>query len=463
MLAGGGAPAGDLAQQVHEVETQLERPHKEMTLEIGEHRLKVTNLDKVMWPETADQRALTKRDLIAYYARMSPVLINQLRDRPLTMTRYPNGIDGSMFYQKHIDNRPDFVPTVPVFSEAAGEIDQDYVLANNLPTLLWLGQIADLALHSSLARANQHPDGHHLDTDFTGSREQILASLLNYPDFILFDLDPYIYAGDEAKGEEPELNRRAFKATVEVALWLKELLDGAGLSSFVKTSGATGLHIYVPVLRQYDYETIRGVATTIGGFILAGHPQQVTMEWVSEKRRGKVFFDANQNARIKSLAVAYSPRTKPGGPVSMPLRWTELDKVYPTEFHMLNAHERLEEYGDLWGATSSMPSTTSKPCSAPSRVSDAPSQPRDVRGTPMLTGGDPPCAPSVSSLREKRHRSAPDTGRRSVRERPAAPQLDRPRCRPRRCRLGDRHVVDGRDAPHSGRLRHRTGPDRRSC
>ena len=347
-LAGAGAPSGYLAEQIASVQQQLNRPTKELTLEVGEHRLRVTNLDKVMWPETADQRALTKRDVLAYYARMAPVLLNQLRDRPLTMTRYPNGIDSPMFYQKHIDSRPDFVPTVPVFSEAAGEIDQDYVLVNNLPTLLWLGQLADLALHTSLARANPEPDGHHLGTDFSGSREQILDSLLNYPDFILFDLDPYIYAGHEAKGEEPELNRRAFKTTVEVAQWLKELLDGAGLSSFVKTSGATGLHIYVPVLRQYDYETIRGVADTIGGFLLGAHPQHITMEWQSEKRRGKVFFDANQNARIKNLACAYSPRAKPGGPVSMPLRWTELDKIYPTDFHLLNAHERVEEYGDLW-------------------------------------------------------------------------------------------------------------------
>jgi len=347
-LAGAGAPSGDLEEQMASVQAQLDRPRKEMTLEVGEDSLKVTNLDKVMWPETADQRALTKRDVISYYARMAPVLLNQLRDRPLTMTRYPNGVDASMFYQKHVDSRPDFVPTVPVFSSGAGEVDQDYVLVNNLPTLLWLGQLADLALHTSLARANPEPDGHHLGTDYTGSHDQILDSLLNYPDFILFDLDPYIYAGFEAKGEEPELNRLAFKATVDVALWLKELLDGAGLSSFVKTSGATGLHIYVPVLRQYDYQTIRGVAETFGGFLLGAHPQQITMEWKSENRRGKVFFDANQNARIKNLACAYSPRAKPGGPVSMPLRWTELEKIYPTDFHILNAHERVEEHGDLW-------------------------------------------------------------------------------------------------------------------
>jgi bifunctional non-homologous end joining protein LigD len=349
-LAGSGAGSeGDLASQMGSVLEQLERPRKEMVLQVGPHQLKVTNLDKEMWPATEEQRALTKRDLLKYYARMAPYLLNQLRNRPLTMTRYPNGINASMFYQKHIDSRPgDFVETVAVFSEGAGDVDQDYVLVNNLPTLLWLGQLADLALHTSLARVDPEPDGRHLGRDFSGSRERIRESLLNYPDFILFDLDPYIYAGFEGKGDEPELNRRAFQATVEVALWLKELLDGAGFSSFVKTSGATGLHIYVPVLRQYDYETIRGVADTIGGFLLAAHPQQITMEWKTENRRGKVFFDANQNARIKNLACAYSPRAKPGGPVSMPLRWTELGKIYPTEFHILNAHERVEQHGDLW-------------------------------------------------------------------------------------------------------------------
>ena len=114
------------------------------------------------------------------------------------------------------------------------------MLCNNLPTLLWLGQLADLALHTSLARANAEPDGQHLGTDFSSSKEALEASLLNHPDFVLFDLDPYIYAGYEGKGEEPELNRAAFHRTVQVAQWLKELLDSASLSSFVKTSGATG-------------------------------------------------------------------------------------------------------------------------------------------------------------------------------------------------------------------------------
>lgn len=208
--------------------------------------------------------------------------------------------------------------------------------------------MADIALHTTLSRANPEPDGHHLSADFSGSKDQILTSLLNYPDFVLFDLDPYIYSGKEAKGDEPELNRRAFEKTSDIARWLKELLDSAGLSSFVKTSGATGLHIYVPVLRQYDYQTIRNVAETLGGFLVRQHPKEVTMEWTTEKRRGMVFFDANQNARIKNLAGPYSPRAKPGAPVSVPLRWDELGKIYPTEFTILTVDERLAKVGDLW-------------------------------------------------------------------------------------------------------------------
>ena len=347
-----------LEADVASVLEQVAALRKEGTIDVGGVPIKVTNLDKEMWPAAdlggavGEQRALTKRDLIAYYARMAHVIIPQIRNRPLTMTRYPNGIDGSFFYQKHVEHLPgDLVETVMVHAGGDDGSDQEYVLVNNLPTLVWLAQMADLALHTSLARVDPTPDATHLSTDFTGSREQIQSSVLNYPDFVLCDLDPYIYAGTEGKGEEPELNQRAFEHTSEVALWLKELLDSAALSSFVKTSGATGLHIYIPVQRQYDYETIRGVAQTFAGFLVTQHSKIVTTEWVSEKRRGMIFFDINQNARIKNLACAYSPRSKPGAPVSMPLRWDDLGKVYPTDWTILNAHERLAAVGDLWAHT----------------------------------------------------------------------------------------------------------------
>src|SRR5262249_11496129 len=221
-----------------------------------------------------------------------------------------------------------------------------YLLCNNLSTLLWLGQMADLALHTQLARVSPEPDAHRLATRFSGSKEQIEASTLNYPDFLLFDLDPYTYAGTEAKGEEPELNRAAWEQTCRVARWLKTLLDEASLASFVKTSGATGLHIYVPVLRDYDYGMLRNLCGTFAEFLRAQHPKDVTTDWTIEKRAGKVFLDHNQNARIKNLAVAYSPRAKPGAPVSMPLRWDEVGEVYPSDFTRRNAPPRLASLGD---------------------------------------------------------------------------------------------------------------------
>ncbi len=338
--AGAGAAVDSLLEQLGR---EGERTH----LEVGGVELAVTNLDKVLWPETAEQPALTKRDLLHYLATVSPWLLPHLRDRPLTLTRYPNGIEGGSFYQKHYDRPPPFVETVTVYTDSAGG-DQQAILCNNLPTLLWLGQLADLELHVSLARVSPRPDAGHLGASFSGSKAQVEASLLNYPDFVLFDLDPYIYAGTERAGDEPELNRRAFTKAVEVARGLKELLDAASLSSFVKTSGATGLHICVPVLRQFDYAAVRSVAETFGGFLQRAHPRDVTLEWSVDKRGGKIFVDVNQNARIKNLAAAFSPRPKPGAPVSMPLRWDELDEVYPTDFTILTAPARIAEVGDPW-------------------------------------------------------------------------------------------------------------------
>ncbi|TAJ16446.1 MAG: ATP-dependent DNA ligase [Dehalococcoidia bacterium] len=336
-----------LAEQVASVLKQLDGVAKARTIEVAGARIALTNLDKVMWPPHHGQRALTKRDLLVYYAKMAHVLIPHLRNRPLTMTRYPNGLEGHSFYQKHVDSPPPFVETVHVYTETERG-NQEFVVVNNLPTLLWLAQFADIALHTSLARVDPEPDGHHLGRVFTDSKANVEASLLNYPDFILFDFDPYIYRGDEGKGAEPELNRPAYEETVRMAQALKALLDSAHLSSFVKTSGATGLHVYVPVVRQYDYQFVRDMAMTVGGALVAQHPREVTLEWNIEKRRGMVFLDGNQNARIKNLAAPYSPRAKPGGPVSMPLRWDELDRVFPTDFTILTAPDRIARVGDLW-------------------------------------------------------------------------------------------------------------------
>ena len=334
--------------EIDSVLDQLESKKDKFLLKVGPYKISVTNLDKELWNAEGKNRALTKRDYLVYLARVAPHLLPHLRDRPLTLVRYPNGITKSHFYQKHIaDKPPEYVDLVPLYS-SHNDGDQEYVLCNNLATLLWLGQLADLELHTWYARTSPEPDGRHLSDTFTGSREQIESSLLNYPDFIVIDLDPYIYSGKEKPGEEPELNKRAFAKTREVALWLKDVLDSLSLSSFVKTTGKTGLHIYVPILRQLTSDETRAACETIGKFVLQAHPKDLTMEWSVDKRTGKIFFDHNQNVRGKTLASIYSPRALPAAPVSMPVAWDELENIYPTDFTILTAPGRLDDIGDLW-------------------------------------------------------------------------------------------------------------------
>jgi len=335
-----GAPQPEPA--IDNILTQLARPVQELTVTVAGKRLKLTNLDKELWPQTGAHAALTKRDLLKYLARVSPHLLPHLRDRPLTLSRYPSGIDGEHFWQKHWTHPlPEFVTTVNIMSEETGK-PGEYIVCDNLPTLLWLGQLADIELHTWFSRISPEPD-----LDHAGPQRDI-EFLLDRPDFIIFDLDPYIYSGKEAKGAEPELNRKAFDRGGQVALWLKEVLDRLGLAAFVKTSGKTGLHIYVPIVRKLDYRTARKAAESIGQFLLKSHPAEITMEWAPERRTGRVYIDYAQNVRGKTLASAYSARPLPLAPVSMPLPWADLGKVYPTDFTILTVPDHLERAGDPW-------------------------------------------------------------------------------------------------------------------
>ncbi|MEX1253932.1 MAG: DNA ligase D [Dehalococcoidia bacterium] len=342
------APASGAGSDIQDVLAQLEQAKERCMLHVANEKIALTNLSKELWPAFEDQPPVTKREFIAYLAQAGPYALPHLRDRPVTLVRYPNGIAGKHFYQKHWDQpKPDFVETVTLFS-SHNEGDQEYLLCNNLPTLIWLGQLADLELHAVLARVDPEPDGHHLTTDFAGSLENTEGSLLNYPDFILFDLDPYIYSGREAKGDEPELNKQGFAKACELALSLKDVLDSLSLASFVKTSGATGLHIYVPITRQLSYSEVRAACETVGRFLVQGRPKEVTMEWSVDKRTGKIFLDYNQNVRGKTIAAVYSPRAKPWAGVSTPLRWDELGRVYPTDLTIRTVPDRLAKTGDLW-------------------------------------------------------------------------------------------------------------------
>ncbi len=336
------------ADEAASVLRQLEEPGEELRLAVGPHELAAGNLGKALWPASEGQRAVTKRDLLRYLARVAPLMLPHLRDRLITLTRYPNGAGAPHFYQKHAEPPlPAFVETALVHTEHGGG-DREFLLCDNLATLLWLGQLANLEFHATLARVAAGPDACAATAVFTGSKANVEASVLNHPDFLLFDLDPYIYAGTEAEGEEPRLNRAAFARAVEVARALKEILDAAALPSWVKTSGATGLHVQVPVLRQFPYPAVRSLCETIGGELLARRPREVTLEWASHKRTGKIFLDINQNARSRNVAAAFSPRARPGAPVSTPLRWDELDGFYPTDATVLTAPARFAETGDRW-------------------------------------------------------------------------------------------------------------------
>ncbi|HZI72531.1 MAG TPA: hypothetical protein VFD73_00605, partial [Gemmatimonadales bacterium] len=242
---------------------QLEARDQKMLLRIDGHQLSVTNLDKVLWPGVGRNKPLTKRDLLRYLTRVSPWLLPHLAGRPMFTTRFPDGIHGKSFYQKHWRPAPPFARTVTIFS-SHNEGDSEYLICENLATLLFLAQMGGLELHPWFSRVDPAPDARGRSRTFSGSEENLEKSVLNYPDFVIFDLDPYLYSGREGKGEEPELHRKAFSRTRSLALRLRDMLGRLDLEIFVKTSGRTGLHLYLPLVRKFDYDAARNIAETIG-------------------------------------------------------------------------------------------------------------------------------------------------------------------------------------------------------
>ena len=314
-------------------------------------QLEITNSDKVFWPATKEHRLLTKSDLVQYYEDVSKFLLPHLRDRPISMSRYPNGITGKSFYQKDWNQKtPDFVRTIQVFSETRNDII-NYVICNNKETLGWLANLGCIEMHpwysrvcdykacTAQARKDKVQGPAPLDEDICG---------LDTPDYVVFDLDPYFYSGNEKAGQEPEYNLEGFKAAVEVALHLKDLLDEIGIKGFAKTSGKTGLHIFIPLTPDYSYDQTRSFAQIIGKILLARRSKLLTMDWNTSKREGKVFFDYNQNARGKTIASALSLRPSSSATVSMPVKWEGLADIVPTDFTIANVAALLKSRGDAW-------------------------------------------------------------------------------------------------------------------
>ena len=279
----------------------------------GARLLKLSNLDKVFFPDDG----ITKGDLLAYYRAVAPVLLPHIKDRPFTMKRFPDGIEGGHFFQKDAPvHMPEWIPTRE-FEVSTRESPRTRKkirapLVNDELALLWMVNMGCIDLNTWYSRVDK-PDR---------------------PDFVLFDLDPAADVG--------------FPEVVQVALLVKQVLDALGLVGFVKTSGSDGMHVLVPVERRYTYDRTREFAEIVAGTLARTHRGLVTTEWSKAKRRG-VLIDANQNGEGKTIASVYSVRPQPGAPVSTPLRWDEVRAgLDPGDFTMEVAQRRIEQHGDLF-------------------------------------------------------------------------------------------------------------------
>jgi bifunctional non-homologous end joining protein LigD len=308
------------------------------------------NLDKIFWTARGKRKDLTKADLIEYYDKVSKYILPHLQNRPLSLKRYPDGITGKSFFHKNWTNpKPDYVKTIQVFSESRNDII-NYLICNNKETLLWLANLGCIEMHPWYSRVHNFNACINANTCLDPSQVDEESCGLDTPDFIVFDLDPYIYSGKEKEGEEPEYNVKGFNATIDVALDLKDLLDGLNIESYVKTSGKTGLHVFVPVAPIYTYVQTRTFAEIIGRMLSRRAPDKISMEWSSSNRKGKVFFDYNQNAKGKTLASIFSVRPTVSASVSMPVKWRQLSSIQPSDFTLINVPDILSVNGDAWSS-----------------------------------------------------------------------------------------------------------------
>jgi bifunctional non-homologous end joining protein LigD len=279
--------------------------------------------------------------LIDYYDRISNYILPYLKNRPLSLSRYPDGASGKHFYHKNWDKeKPEYVQTVKIYSESANSTI-NYIVCNNKETLLWLANLGCIEMHPWYSRIK----------DFDSCKNQGLFEDkcgLNFPDFIIFDLDPYIYSGYETAGEEPEYNVKGFKVAVEVAYYLKDLFKKLNISSYIKTSGKTGLHIFIPIISEYTYDQTRKFAEVIGSILVGKYPDKITTEWKTTKRKGKVFYDYNQNSKGKTIASVLSARPTTSATVSMPIRWKNLSTILPTDFSLISVPQIINKTGNPW-------------------------------------------------------------------------------------------------------------------
>lgn len=277
-------------------------------LQINEQILKLSNLEKIFWPEDG----YTKHDLLAFYIEISPFLLPYLQNRPCNFQRFPDGIYGKKFYQKNKPSfAPDWIQTVPIPSE---ERIIDYIEVNNLETLIYLMNLACLEIHPWHSR----------------------SKTIHYPDWGIIDLDPQ--------------EGVAFSMVIETARIAKAVLDETGLRGYPKTSGATGLQIYIPLKARYTYAQVRDIIGYLCTLIHKKAPSITTMERMVKKRGVTVYLDYLQNLWGKTINAPYTVRPVPGAQVSTPLTWSEIleGQVTPANFTIKNIKDRLSEKGDLF-------------------------------------------------------------------------------------------------------------------
>ncbi len=284
-------------------------------LRVGRRSVRLTSGERVLFPGDG----VTKGDLATYYAEVGPALIPHLRNRPFTLKRYPDGIRGQPYFHKQVPKgKPSWVPTrqFRTMPREGGPRLVDFAIVNEPAAAVWMVQMNCIDMNAWYSRADRH----------------------ERPDYVVFDLDP-------------PASRNGFAQAVRVAHLVREALERFELRSYVKTSGADGIHVLVPIARRSSFPETYEFAERVSRRLEQAHPGLVTTEWLIKKRRG-VLVDHRQNGHGKTLASVYSVRPKPGAPVSTPLRWDELgEKIRPRDFGMREALERLERHGDLFAPT----------------------------------------------------------------------------------------------------------------
>jgi bifunctional non-homologous end joining protein LigD len=274
----------------------------DMYVRIEGEEVKISNPDKELFP------GITKWDYAQYLGLLGPYLLRYCQNRLLTMIRFPDGVFGDSFYQKNVPvSKPDFVKT-------AKAENTEYVMLQNIPTLIWLANLASLEFHASFHFYNR----------------------INTPTELIFDLDP---------------TGSPFEQVKEVALFTREVINEMGLDGIVKTSGASGLQIYIPLEPVHTFEETRKISTFVARYLSEKHPKLITIERRVKDRGTKVYFDYLQHWRGKTLIAPYSPRSKQEASVSTPLEWNELHQpIMPSDFTLANIGARLSEKGDLFSS-----------------------------------------------------------------------------------------------------------------